>query len=242
MAMSRAAYESFGQRAVQGRGFAEIAGRYWFQATQEKYITEDVSAKLDLGVKDDLLEIGCGAGNLLLVLAGLVRSAAGIDHPNLMALLAERDQACKVSRFPGNFLDTHLKDTFSKVLIYSVVQYLASVDEVTRVVDKALSLLRPGGRLLVGDLPNVDKRRRFANSQTGKNFQVEWDQRVQSEATGERANLPISDDKMVCITDEVVCRLLRQARLEGCDSYLLPQPTTLPFCFTREDILILRPE
>ena len=83
------AYEQFGKRATQAN-FQEIAGRFAFQKKSEQYLLFDIVEKLSLMPKDDLLEIGCGAGNLLIPLSFFVNSAAGVDHPNLLKRLKSR--------------------------------------------------------------------------------------------------------------------------------------------------------
>ena len=88
--MSRLTYEDYAIRAGSGLNFTEIAGRYDIQAEAERAIPPDVAGKLALDPDDTLLELGCGAGNLLLPLSSMVRTATGIDHPEVIASLQQR--------------------------------------------------------------------------------------------------------------------------------------------------------
>jgi hypothetical protein len=111
--MSRVSFESFGDLAARDLPRAEIAGRYAFQDSTEPKIVQDIAEKLQLSKRDTLLEIGCGAGNLLIPLSRLVKSAAGIDHPKLLEKLTQR--CSSIDTFPGNFLDIEPTRRFTKV-------------------------------------------------------------------------------------------------------------------------------
>ena len=59
--------------------------------------------------------------------------------------------------------DNWLKDEFSiadisKIIIYSVLHCLNPEGEALSFLEKALSYLSPGGRLLIGDIANGDKK------------------------------------------------------------------------------------
>ncbi|MGY0057918.1 amino acid adenylation domain-containing protein [Streptomyces sp. LZ34] len=119
----------------------------------------------DLGARR-VLEIGVGSGLLMAHLAegveeywGTDLSAAVIDR--LSGQVAEaglgdrvrlRCQAADVVEgLPSGFFDT--------VLINSVVQYFPDGAYLARVVDRALGLLAPGGRLVIGDVRHAGSLR-----------------------------------------------------------------------------------
>lgn len=240
--MSRASFETFGDLAASGLSDTEKAGRHGIQAKEEKNIVADVIAKLALGADDDLLEIGCGTGNLLIPLAFRVNAAVGIDHPNMIAALEKRFPDPRVSGVAGDFMEIGLERKFSKILIYSVLHYLSNDDEVFAFIDRAVALLRPGGRLLIGDLANDDRKRRFNESERGRRFNADWRAKMKEGGPGETAARLFaqmaSDDKRVPITDALVVGILQRYRRLGYDAFVIPQPPGLPFCHSREDILI----
>jgi len=240
--MSRASFETFGDLAASGLSDTEKAGRHGIQAADEKNIVADVAAKLDLRAYDDLLEIGCGTGNLLIPLSFRVRKAVGIDHPNMIAALEKRFPDPSVSGIAGDFLELGLDRKFSKILIYSVLHYLSDDAEVLAFLDRAVDLLEPGGRLLVGDLANDDRKRRFNESERGQRFNAEWRAKMENGEPGADAARLFAqmagDDKRVPITDALVLGILERYRERGYDAFVLPQPPGLPFCHTREDVLI----
>jgi len=230
--MGRVSFENFGRLATSEISWTELAGRYSFQDSTEPYIVADIAGKLRLGPSNTLLEIGCGAGNLLISLARLVGSAIGIDHENLLRKLGERSSS--IRRLPGNFLDIQISERFSRILIYSVLHYLANETEMTQFVMKAAGLLAPQGLLLIGDIANVDKKRAFETSPRGRDFLLDWRRRV-----SEGIVVPNPDDPdRITIDDGVLDRL--QSRLEsvGFEVMRLAQPEGLPMCYTREDMLV----
>jgi SAM-dependent methyltransferase len=234
--MGRASFEAYGQLANTQLSLTQQAGRYPVQVEAERLIAPDVAAKLELSPSDSLIDIGCGPGTILRALAPLVARATGIDHPDTIGRLRQRVQAEKVTLIAGNFLDLAVSASASKIIIYSVIQYTASQEEAVRFLDKALSLLEPGGRLLVGDLPNLDLRRRFQASEEGKRFDAEW-RRLAKGSSGPVLN----DSELYDVDDAFVTRLLLHCRSKGFDAWLLRQPPELPFGNTREDLVVRRP-
>jgi SAM-dependent methyltransferase len=239
--MSRMSYEHYGRGAAHAN--ATVAGgRYAYQAEAERLITLDVAAKLKLCPTDDLLEIGCGPGNLLIPLAFLCRSATGIDHPNAVGRLTDRlPGPPAITTVPGNFLDVKPPEgSYSKIFMYAMLHYLSSLEEVLGFIRKAAELLRPGGRMLLGDLPNADHKRRFLATAAGRAFDERWRADRDGAAPIEGDFPGEDDDRLVgAFEDSSIARIVLEMRAAGFESYILEQPTDLPFGHTREDILIV---
>lgn len=241
--MSSTSFENYTRLATAvGTDNTEVSGRYGFQASAERRIVPDVAAKLRLVVEDSLLEIGCGPGNLLVPLAQMVANATGIDNEASLARLAVRvGTPSPIEMYSGDFLSMSLPDRrFSKVLVYSVLQYMADAVEAAIFVRRALSLLSPGGMALIGDLPNVDKKRRFLMSPSGERLAREWQSRVSAAGGHPFDELP-ADNRLVTVDDALVLGLAADGRSAGFECYVLPQPTNLPFGNTREDLLFVSP-
>ena len=238
-------FENYARRAEAPLSFTARSGRYRCQQDGEKRAIVDIAAKLVLDPSDDLLDIGCGAGNLTIPLSFLVRSTTGIDHPRIIEVLRRRLTDQTLTLIGGNFLEVEVPGRFQKIVSYGVVSCLQDAAEVTRFVEKAASLLAPGGRLLVGDIPNADKKRRFAESPAGRRFEAEWaaimaDPDNVREVEWARQNLAPAG-ATVTFDDELVLSLMRRFRNDGLDVYCLPQPPDLAFGHTREDLLFHRP-
>ena len=86
--------------------------------------------------------------------------------------------------------------------------------------------------MLIGDIPNISKRKRFFSSETGiafhKNFMNTDEPPVVAHAKLESGE----------IDDGIIMGILQRYRGYGFDTYLLPQNSKLPMYNRREDILI----
>lgn len=238
--MGRKTFENYGKIAKAKISNTVVAGRYSMQEKAEKLIVPDVCRKLNINGNDDLLEIGCGTGNLLVPLSLLVKAASGIDHPSVLNRFKEDNPNPNINLIPGNFLDIDLsKDHgFSKILIYSVIQCLSDLDEAIVFCKKALSCLSPKGKMLIGDVPNVDLKQRFLSSEEGKKFQLEWS--ASFDRKSEMSKLPkLSQDSDVFLpNDKTMLELMSALKTENTKILVLPQPRDLPFGNTRQDILV----
>ena len=238
--MSQVSFENFARAASQtDLPDTEIAGRYPFQAQAERRILGDVIEKLALQPTDRLLEVGCGPGNLLIPLSFFVSEATGIDNaPAIERMRCRAPTAQNIVGTSGNFLEIPLDNgRFDKVLVYSVLHYLSSQTEVLAFVDRCIHCCAPGGRILLGDLPNRDRKLRFSRSTAGETVRTEWNQQVTQAGKHAFDTLP-GDERLVTIDDQLLLAVLAHVRQLGHEAYLLPQPQDLPFGGSREDILI----
>jgi hypothetical protein len=121
------------------------------------------------------------------------------------------------------------------LLCYSVLHYVFVDTQIFRFLDAALGLLAPGGAMLIGDIPNVSKRKRFFASETGVRFHQQFMQ------TDDRPSVAFNRLEPDQIDDSVVVGLMMRARSSGFDAYIVPQASDLPMANRREDLLILRP-
>ncbi len=89
--------------------------------------------------------------------------------------------------------------------------------------------------MLIGDVPNVSKRKRFFASDTGKRFHKEFMK------TDRDPEVRFNQIELNYMDDSVVLALVQRARAQGFEAYILPQGPGLPMANRREDILITRP-
>lgn len=219
-------------------------GRYLAQKKAEKNIPADITSKLKPTSHDHFLDIGCGLGLNLSPFADIVEKATGCDHPNVIAKLKKIYPDTQVELLGGNFLDLDFSTKYTKILAYSVLPALPNKDVLYAFVDKALDLLHPMGRALLGDLSNIDKKNRFMSSERGKAFQKQWEN-LRSESKNEQDVSQFQEKEdlfSVTIDDKFTMDLVRHIRKRGFHAYVVNQPQNLPFGNTREDILIVGPE
>lgn len=233
--------EYFGKSVSGVKNFTEIAGRYTFQKKSEQYLLRYLLEKLSLSPDDDVLEIGCGAGNLLIPLSFFVHSITGIDHKKLLAQLKNRvpKDSGTMTLIPGEFLTAKMRGTFSKILIYSVIHYLRDEDEVLAFIRKAARLLRSGGTLLIGDIPNADMKARFLATKRGKSFSAEWQKKAGREhKKNPFLNQPVTTAPLVTIDDALTKKIVTMLEGPHMRARRVRQPETMSFGYTREDIIV----
>jgi hypothetical protein len=214
-----------------------------YREGKEGAILADLTTKLPVlrGRGGVLIDIGCGAGPL----ARLIRDRCierGIelvlvDSAEMLAHHADAPGLEKIAaRFPdAPVLAERYRGRASGVLAYSVLQYPFNEGGVFAFVDAAGELLAPGGRLLLGDIPNASMRRRFLASDSGRVFHRAFSGRDEDPMV-EWNTLPRGE-----IDDAVVLGLLARARAGGFHAWVLPQSPDLPMANRREDILIAQP-
>jgi hypothetical protein len=122
------------------------------------------------------------------------------------------------------------------LLSYSVLHYVFVESSIWSFLDTGLDLLAHSGEMLIGDIPNISKRKRFFSSPQGIEFHRAF--------TGNPEDMPdvaFNRTQPHAIDDSVMLGLVHRARLAGCDAYVVPQAEDLPMANRREDILIRKP-
>jgi SAM-dependent methyltransferase len=209
----------------------------------ESVILADIVAKLPALAENraTVIDIGCGANPLTDLLIDLCERSEHrltlVDGPEV---LSHHRASPTVSLVAGRFPDTpsvlaDLEGRCDAVIAYSVLQYAFTDMGVHDFVDPALKLLAPGGRLLLGDVPNASMRRRFLASDTGREHHRTYVGRDEDPPVA-WPTLPIGE-----IDDAVIFGLLARARDAGFHAWLVPQDADLPMANRREDLICERP-
>lgn len=111
-----------------------------------------MSAALDLGPEDDLLDVACGWGEFLAVHASNARRVAGIDVSEEKVRLARQRLADRIAAGTGEVVQGDAaalpweEGTFSAVTCMDAFPFFAAPE---RVMAEVLRVLRPGGRMLM---------------------------------------------------------------------------------------------
>lgn len=188
-----------------------------------------------------VLDVGPGCSDLPRMIIDdtqrLGQSLYLVDSAEMLALLPDREGLSKTAAFYPECpeLLAALAGRVDAVIVYSVLQYIFVDTNLWRFLDATLALLAPGGHLLLGDIPNVSMRKRFFDSDTGKQFHRDFTGRDEDPVVAHNTVEP------GVIDDAVVFALLQRARAAGFHGYVLPQPEALPMHNRREDVLIIRP-
>lgn len=158
-------------------GLVLFIGSYLYTTRVGKFeVWSRILCDLRLRGDEQVLDLGCGRGALLLMAAELVPHgrAVGIDlwcadqtgnSPDATLRNAEREGVTdRIELETGDI--THLPfadDTFDLVISNLVLHNIASAEGRRTAVDEAVRVLRPGGRLVIGDLMATGRYRARLN-------------------------------------------------------------------------------
>lgn len=188
-----------------------------------------------------ILDIGCGCGelahHLIAQTASRGQSLLLVDSAEVLSQLPEAQHLVPFKgSFPENtFTDISIyKNNIDCIIIYSVIQYIFCEGSIYSFIDKALSLLAPGGQLLIGDIPNISKRKRLLASDAGVAFHRAH---THDDSLPEPFQLALPAE---AIDDGVLFGILQRYRNAGFEAYVLPQAAGLPMANRREDLLICK--
>ena len=206
-------------------------------------ILRDIETKLTnlKGRNKTVLDIGAGCSELPILLTNRCGDQKHklylVDSEEMLALLPDKTG---VEKIPGYFpeiagLFDNLTGNVDVILVYSVIQYVFVEANLWKFIDRSLSLLAEGGQILIGDIPNISKRKRFFSSEAG----VQFHKKFMKTETPPIVNYDQIENCQ--IDDSVIQAIVQRARIQGFDAYILPQSPDLPMANRREDILIVRP-
>ncbi len=215
-----------------------------YRAGREAFIFEDMLAKLP-GLASQtgkvVLDIGPGCSELPSLIAEHCRRQGHrlvlVDSAEMLAQLPDAPHVEKIAGyFPRCYpqLDPR-RGAVDVIVVYSVLHYVFTESNLWEFLDRVLELLADGGELLLGDIPNVSKRKRFFASASGV--------RSHQAFTGSSEHPEVVFNRLepAHIDDSVIFALLQRARLAGFDAFVVPQGPKLPMHNRREDILIRKP-
>lgn len=214
-----------------------------YREGKEPLIFADILAKLEPLQQPGavVLDVGPGCSDvpqMLIQHAGsLGQELHLVDSAEMLDQLGDGEGVHKTAAFypECDELITQLRGRTDAVIVYSVLHYIFVDTNLFKFLDTTLSLLAPGGAILLGDIPNISMRKRFFSSGTGAAFHRDFTGRDEDP---EVKPYRIEPDQ---IDDAVVFAILQRARNAGFHGYMLPQPKYLPLANRREDILIVRP-
>jgi hypothetical protein len=189
-----------------------------------------------------VVDIGSGCGTFahrfIAYCSELEHTHVLVDSPEMLAHLPHLANVRKVAgRFPANekSIRAEIPEGADVVLVYGVLSVVFVDSNPFLFLDRSAALLRNGGHLLVGDVPNASKLRRFLASDAGARYHKEYMR------TDEPPTIGAFDPPSDRIDDGVILGIIDRMRRRGFEAYLVPQSDALPLANRREDILIVRP-
>ncbi|WP_212004575.1 non-ribosomal peptide synthetase [Chitinophaga sp. HK235] len=127
----------------------------------------------------NVLEIGCGAGLIYYQLVGHIEKYVGIDFSSVSVgairhriSMAEREYPATILKVgAAHELSLDADEAIDLVIVNSVVQYFPGEKYLSDVLDKAISYLNGGGRIVLGDIRDNRLLRLFKTRLTTGKFQ-----------------------------------------------------------------------
>ena len=214
-----------------------------YREGHEEAIFEDIVSKLESLSKSGktIVDLGCGCSGLAFMIIQQCEETGNnllmVDSDEMLSMLPDKPF---IKKYPCRFPDCpELLDEYSErvdgILVYSVLQHVFLDGNIFDFIDRACELLADSGELLLGDIPNISKRKRFFSSDAGIQFHREFT------GTGETPRVEHLVNEPGKIDDGVVFGIMQRYRAFGFDTYLLPQDPRIPFANRREDLLISKP-
>ena len=214
-----------------------------YRKNKENFILEDIINKCSLFASKNksVLDIGCGCSPLTKVIIDYCVSKnhkLALNDSEEMLSLIENGNYEKISGFYPSIQNEILKyepKGFDVILCYSVFHYIIFDSNMWDFLDSSISILKNGGQMLIGDIPNLSKRKRFFSSENGIKFHQDFMK------TKDKPIVEYNKVEPKELDDSILDAIVQRARNCGCDAYILPQNKNLPMANRRDDILILKP-
>lgn len=129
----------------------------WMQDMQ--FFIKTTEPLLNYGLRDKVLDIGCGTGNLAALLKDRVKEIYGVDtSERFIESCRKRFSMDKNCHF--NTLDrkdyTNLSDIkgneFTIVICLSVIQYYRNIHDIEKLISEVQRVVEPGAKFLIADI------------------------------------------------------------------------------------------
>lgn len=242
MYRNRSSIEMFDQMLAMGQYYA--SGRPVY--VKPTIIVEDVLTKLPVGRNDLVLDVGCGTGVVTSVLAEHCRAIVALDA-GAQVVDAGREAARargvrNVTYCLGSALDLPFQqDLFDHVLMYAVIHYLEDEAQVRQCVAELVRVCKPGGRILIAEVPDERARREFDRRPKTPEEQSILEQFNTNRREYDRlftthVCAPAVPTSLVLDCDKIVAEGLSL----GCEGRVWLQDIRQPFSLTRRDILLAK--
>lgn len=185
-------------------------------------IADHIGTLLDLQSTDYLLDVCCGNGALTALLAARVAFCSGVDlSPKQIALAQKNYPSGDWHALPAREIG-RLTGRYDKINLYFSFQYFTSDEEALAVFRALKAVLQPGGRILLGDVPDAARWGTYYESWTAR---LRW---LWHRLRGR-------DDMGRFWRQADLARLAQKA---GFQIVFLAEPPHLPFAWYRFDALL----
>lgn len=212
-------------------------------------IFKDINKKILISKNDYILDLGGGTGELTGLMAPACRQIILADGAEKTIEYAGQKlksfnnisfRIADILRLPLPFSGNQ----FDKVVCYSVIHYAASLDNFYKLILDLIRITKPGGKILIGDIPLDDKYR--ANLQNRKNYPVNnfllnqkyYIKKYLINLIHRLKKIDASQVKGLSYTKEAIEKVL--GKIANISYEIMEQGRDLPLADSREDLLIVK--
>ena len=129
-------------------------------------ILADIAAKLALTGNEVVLDLACGNGLVARDLAGRCGAVLGVDFCEEFVVQVNALDIPNLAAEVSDITRVRFEDrSFDRVLVYAAHQYLEPV-EALQLLESMFAWLRPGGSVLLGDVPDARRMWKFFDNAT----------------------------------------------------------------------------
>ena len=215
-----------------------------YRKNSEGFIFEDILSKVPILREErhlNVLDIGPGCSFLQKSISSICKANGHTlflaDSPEMLRLTGDLPYVRKYAGFfPDETFEAIYADSggIDVIICYSVFQYVFAEGNAWRFIDCILKLMNRSSQCIMGDIPNISKRKRFFASGTGVKFHKSFMH------TNEIPKVFFNQPEFGRIDDAVLLSIIMRCQYFGFDAYIVPQDKRLPFANRRDDILIRR--
>lgn len=195
---------------------SSVTGEPFSTAEIQEWMSSSTRRILELG-GEEVLELGCGTGEVARVLAPHVRSYLGIDPSNTGIEAARRlvsDRHCRFRRQDATCLDVVEPARADVVVLNSVIQYFPSATYLAAAAEAAESAARPGGAIYFGDVRALGSHEAFHTAAVIRKLDTPTTAKVVRGLIAERV---AAEEELLVAPDWFRHLVDRRAALDRCD-------------------------
>lgn len=241
--------EFFNQLAKSTNTYINTGRMSLFDFRVYRRTFDDVNRKVGFAPGQRVLDLGGGCGQIASHIAGIAKEvvladgakdALAVAKKNLAHLANVTYQLVDIQALPLPFGD----NSFDRVVCYSVVHYLRDYLEFERLVLELLRVVKPQGKILIGEIPLADKSQAYFEERRKRpflNFVLNMRYYLKKLLLKAFYGLGKVDETQTTglkYTRAVIRDALQKYR--GLRFELLEQDKKLPFSNSREDLLIIK--
>lgn len=185
--------------------------RLWADERLVEDLAQSLQSQIGVGKQSSVIEVGCASGFLARAIGNQLASYTGVDVAGEALRVAARLSLANARfvRVDGNTLP-FADDSFDGAYCYDVFTNFPSFGDGVRIIEEMIRVVRRGGRVLVGSIPDAKTKDAFESRAATVALELE----------AKYGQLPVSTTVMSASTGSVV-------------------PGIVCYYFTRDDFLAL---